>query len=570
MIKFGRLLSILSILSVVILLVVSLSMGLQAFGSQTTQITPVSLTPQEQLGKYLFFDTNLSDPPGQSCATCHGQSVGYTGPNPAINATGAVYEGAVPGRFGNRKPPSAAYAGDSPILHLDGTKWVGGMFWDGRATGWVLGDPLAEQAQGPFLNPLEQNNSSEQAVINKVLASNYATLFQQVCTDPTTYYECISRAIAAYERSAEVNSFTSKYDYWLTGKVDLTDQEQWGMALFNGKANCANCHVAPLFTDFTYDNLGVPRNPLNPFYNEPTWNPQGVNWTDLGLGGFLKAGGYDPTVYEAEWGKQKVPTLRNVALAPTSDFIKAYSHNGYFKSLEEIVHFYNTRDVTGAGWPAPEVADNVNTTEMGNLKLNAGEELAIVAFLKTLSDGYPPVQVTNTATLAIDADGNGVPSPGDALKYTCVINNTGNAAATGVIFNDNPDANPTLVTGSVTKTQGSVLKGNSSGDKWVEVSLGTIAAGGTATVTFEVTINDPVREPYISNQAVVTGTNFSNVKSDDPNTSQPNDPTIINIKTSPPVPGPGISQWGIVAMILLIGSAMVWVIRRRQIRGETH
>ena len=67
--------------------------------------------------------------------------------------SGAVYEGAVPGRFGNRKPPASAYAGDSPILHYDGTKWVGGMFWDGRATGWTLGDPLAEQALGPFLNP---------------------------------------------------------------------------------------------------------------------------------------------------------------------------------------------------------------------------------------------------------------------------------------------------------------------------------------------------------------------------------------------------------------------------------
>jgi cytochrome c peroxidase len=110
------------------------------------------------LGKHLFFDTNLSDPPGQSCAVCHAPGVGWTGPDQAINAAGAVYEGAVPGRFGNRKPPASAYAGDSPILYYDGTKWVGGMFWDGRATGWTLGDPLAEQAQGPFLNPLEQNN----------------------------------------------------------------------------------------------------------------------------------------------------------------------------------------------------------------------------------------------------------------------------------------------------------------------------------------------------------------------------------------------------------------------------
>src|ERR1017187_5590869 len=123
-----------------------------------------NLTQNEQLGKELFFDTNLSTPPGQACAACHGPEVGYTGLDANINAGGAVYEGAMPGRFGNHKPPSAAYAGDSPILHwrrdkpgghTGGTTWVGGMFWDGRATGWTLGDPLAEQAQGPFLNPLE-------------------------------------------------------------------------------------------------------------------------------------------------------------------------------------------------------------------------------------------------------------------------------------------------------------------------------------------------------------------------------------------------------------------------------
>ena len=354
----------------------------------SAQVT--DLTRQEQLGKKLLFDTNLSAPPGQACADCHGPQVGYTGADQAINAGGAVYEGAMSGSFGNSKPPSAAYAGASPILYGDGTKWVGGMFWDGRATGWTLGDPLAEQAQGPFLNPLEQNNASAQVVIDKVLASSYKDLFQQVCTDKKAYYECIGRSIAAYERSDEVNPFTSKYDYSLKGQAKLTGQEQKGLELFNGKANCANCHAAPLFTDFTYDNLGVPRNPLNPFYNEPVPNPDGANWVDTGLGGFLKAAGYPEAVYTAEWGKQKVPTLRNVDLRSFKHFVKAYAHNGYFKSLEEIVHFYNTRDVPGAGWPKPEVASNINTTEIGNLGLTKGEELAIVAFLETLSDGYIP------------------------------------------------------------------------------------------------------------------------------------------------------------------------------------
>ena len=349
-----------------------------------------ALTSQEQLGKNLFFDTNLSDPPGQSCAVCHGPAVGWTGPDQTINKTGAVYAGAVAGRFGNRKPPAAAYAGDSPILYFDSVAWVGGMFWDGRATGWTLGDPLAEQAQGPFLNPLEQNNASAQVVIDKVLASSYKDLFLEVCTDPATYYEGIGRAIAAYERSSEVSQFTSKYDYWLKGQAKLTGQEQRGLELFNGRAKCANCHAAPLFTDFTYDNLGIPKNPENPFYDEPEWNPAGADWVDTGLGGFLKAAGYPQTVWGPAWGTQKVPTLRNVDLRPSKMFVKAYGHNGYFKSLEEIVHFYNTRDVAGAGWPASEVTVNINTTEMGDLGLSKGEELAIVAFLGTLSDGYVP------------------------------------------------------------------------------------------------------------------------------------------------------------------------------------
>lgn len=352
--------------------------------------TQSRLTPQERLGKAIFFDKNLSEPRGQACASCHAPNVGFTGPDEKINKGGAVYEGAVAGRFGNRKPPAAAYAGDSPIMHFDGEKWIGGMFWDGRAMGQTLGDPLAEQAQGPFLNPLEQNMASPQAVIDKVLASNYRNLFRQVCTDTAIYYECVGRSIAAYERSREVSQFTSKYDYWLKGQVKLTSKEKRGMELFNSKAQCANCHPAPLFTDFTYDNLGIPRNPANPFYNEPDWNPEGPSWVDLGLGGFFKAFGYDESVYAAEIGKHKVPTLRNVALSPYKGFVKAYTHNGYFKSLEELVHFYNTRDLPHANWPAPEVAANVNRTETGNLGLNRSEEQAIVAFLKTLSDGYNP------------------------------------------------------------------------------------------------------------------------------------------------------------------------------------
>ena len=136
-----------------------------------------SLSPIEALGKNLFFDKNLSTPAGMACAACHASQVGWTGPDAIINLGGAVYEGAVPGRFGNRKPPSSAYGGNSPILSLDATTnaWTGGMFWDGRATGLTLGDPLAEQAIGPFLNPLEQNNATAGVVVNKVEQSGTRT-----------------------------------------------------------------------------------------------------------------------------------------------------------------------------------------------------------------------------------------------------------------------------------------------------------------------------------------------------------------------------------------------------------
>jgi cytochrome c peroxidase len=205
-------------------------------------------------------------------------------------------------------------------------------------------------------------------------------------------YERVARSVAAYERSAEVSSFSSKYDAYLAKKVKLSRKEAFGLKLFEGKGKCADCHPnksqgkkPPLFTDFTYDNLGIPRNPQNPFYSmPPEWNPDGENWVDPGLGGFLQS--TDQDLEGHELGKHKVPTLRNVGKRPNKSFVKAYGHNGYFKSLEEIVHFYNTRDVKD--WPDPEVPVNVNTTELGNLGLTPEEEAAIVAFLNTLSDGY--------------------------------------------------------------------------------------------------------------------------------------------------------------------------------------
>lgn len=281
-----------------------------------------ALTDQEQLGKNIFFDEKLSFNKNQPCAACHAPESGWTGPDPDINSHGAVYEGSIAVRFGNRKPPSSAYATQSPILHLSkqgGGMLIGGNFWDGRATGEKLGNPAADQAQGPFLNPLEQALPDSACVVYRVCTASYPVSFEAVwgtvacvidwpadietvCATEgatvglsdadraksNTAYDNIALSIAAYEASPEVNAFTSKYDYYLAGMVNLTKQEKNGLALFNGKGKCARCHVnkgkMPLLTDYTYDNLGVPKNPENPFYTQPAeFNPLGAAWIDFGL-----------------------------------------------------------------------------------------------------------------------------------------------------------------------------------------------------------------------------------------------------------------------------------------------
>ena len=390
------------------------------FGASTAILAQNNtLTLMEELGKEIFFD-KISSPDKMACADCHSPKVGFTGPKAGINLHGAAYRGAVAQRFGNRKPPSAAYATQSPVFYFDDTDgiFIGGNFWDGRATGETLGSPAAEQAQGPFLNPLEHNNASKADVLEQIANSKYAWMWEdedvwgepisiETDADINTNYDRLGLTIAAYEASYEVNQFSSKYDYYLLGDVDLTGQEEWGLELFNApdKGNCAACHPTelgsngelPLFTDYSFDNLGAPKNPENPFYdmdevyiNGVPINPLGDDWIDYGLGGFLEFHSNPDwqAMAEENMGKFKVPTLRNVDKRTGNGFPKAYLHNGVFKSLKDVVHFYNTRDDGFTMWPDPEVAENINTDEMGNLGLTDEEEDAIVAFMTTLSDGY--------------------------------------------------------------------------------------------------------------------------------------------------------------------------------------
>jgi cytochrome c peroxidase len=390
-------------------------------------VTAQGPTPVEQLGEFLYFDENLSEPDGQACASCHEPAFGFVDPDKGL----PVSEGVIPGLFGGRNSPASAYAMYAPTFHFDATEglWIGGQFWDGRATGYVLGDPLADQALGPFLNPVEMANPDKATVIRDAMGGPYGDLFIQECGDVdlaieaevNAAYDCIALSIAAFERTALFGQFSSKYDYYLmtcinaggdkdacangVGDVALTvgpnifTKKEWaGMQLFMGEndnngvldpgegAMCSACHVAdwtedpgnvivpawapagwvpPVFTDFTFDNLGVPKSEHRLLVDAPV---------DLGLGPVVG----DP----AENGKFKVMTLRNIhQTAP-------YAHNGFFKKLEDITHFYNTRDV--AAWPAPEVPETINTDELGNLGLSAKDEANLVKFMKTLSDGWTP------------------------------------------------------------------------------------------------------------------------------------------------------------------------------------
>ncbi len=298
-----------------------------------------TLTPRQQLGKLMYFDRNLSTPAGEACADCHHPSAGFADPRRAY----PVSQGVIPTRFGNRNAPTSAYATYTPPFHYDASlgKYVGGTFWDGRA------DNLTEQAKGPFRNPLEMANPDGAAVVASVQASAYATQFTDLFgptafDNPDRAFDNIAAAIADYESTNEVNQFSSKYDAYINGRVSLTATEQRGLAIFTGRGSCSTCHTAtagpysaqPLFTNYSYENLGIPKNPANPFYTLPAeFNPAGYAWIDSGLGKVIHS--------TTELGKMKVPTLRNIAVTAP------YMHNGIFSTLSEVLAFYNSLSMGG-------------------------------------------------------------------------------------------------------------------------------------------------------------------------------------------------------------------------------
>ncbi|MCP5398047.1 MAG: PEPxxWA-CTERM sorting domain-containing protein [Sphingomonas sp.] len=369
-----------------------------------------TLTQEQALGKALFFDKSLSATGQQACGSCHSASTGFTDPDKSHPTS----KGDNPLLFGNRNTPTAMYQAYSPEFGYDATEglWVGGQFLDGRAA------TLEIQAMAPFLNPVEMGNASKAVVIaklqNGINASAFTAVYgADIFNNVDNAYDKVAQAIASYERSYELSPFTSKFDYYLKGEVKLTQSEQRGLALFNDpmKGNCAACHISdplddgtpPLFTDFTYDNIGIPKNYGSDFLTlDDEFNPDGTSFIDYGLGGVLD----DEDLY----GAFKVSTLRNIAITG------AYGHNGWFDTLDQIVDFYATRDVkpqcTSSNissteamllgcWPKAEFPDQMNVDELGNLPLNKWEKQYIVSFLGTLTDGYSFAAVPEPQTWAL-------------------------------------------------------------------------------------------------------------------------------------------------------------------------
>ncbi|WP_042267197.1 cytochrome-c peroxidase [Paraburkholderia heleia] len=387
------------------------------------------------LGKQLFNDPSFSASGKQSCATCHSAEHAYGPPNDLSVQIGGPHMD----QMGYRPPPSLTYLyrqapfsigpdqGDvDTAVNLNnvaaaaqGTQRAnkiagaapaapamvpqGGLFWDGRA------DSLQRQALGPMLNPVEMANGSVDEVSAKLEKSRYAQTLKQLF-GPNLFNNhelAVSEAMFAIGRyefeDKSFHEFTSKYDYWLEGKVRLSRAELRGLRLFNdpAKANCAGCHLSqptrdglpPLFTDTQYEALGVPRNPTLPSNKDP-------KFYDLGVCGPFRSDLVQQTQYCAMF---LTPTLRNAATR------HVFFHNGVYHDLKQVMDFYNLRntnpdriypkDASGKvqkynDIPAKyqgnvDVADAPFDRQYGDKPAMTDQDIQdIIAFMGTLNDGY--------------------------------------------------------------------------------------------------------------------------------------------------------------------------------------
>ena len=376
--------------------------GVGTSASGPAAVGGAALSATAALGELIFHDVSLSASGRQACSTCHAAENGHAG----ANSLPAQLGGADLDLQGARAVPGIRYLASNLAFRIaaDGTP-TGGFFWDGRAVS------LADQARGPLLNPVEMANASVADVVARLSRAAYAEQFKTVFGSdifnrPDDALARLALALQQYQlEDADFRPFSSKYDAFLRGRAALTATEQRGLALFNApaKGNCAACHPSaraadgslPLFTDFSYDNLGVPRNGALAQNADPAY-------FDLGL--CARPAG-DLARRTDLCGAFKVPSLRNVALR------KAYFHNGRFPSLKEALTFYVQRDTSPEKWYPlradgtldlfndlpPAWRGNVNRSEVpynrqrGDAPALSDAEIdELIAFLATLSDGFTP------------------------------------------------------------------------------------------------------------------------------------------------------------------------------------
>lgn len=395
------------------------------------------LSAMAQLGRAVFFDTSLSASGKLSCASCHDPARAYGPPSDLP----AVYGGPDLSRQGVRAVPSLMYLERQPNFSIGpdneenetvsltqlaaaGQKAPraqktatttnasavnlvpqGGLFWDGRA------DRLQQQALVPLLSRFEMDGGSVRRVAAKLAASPYAGQMRMlfgdgIFDDPAMAVSEAMFAVARYQiEDIAFHPFTSKFDFWLEGKARMSPEEMRGYLLFNdpARADCGGCHLdkptpdgqPPLFTDFQYEALGVPRNPALLTNRDP-------KYFDLGICGPYRSDFKTETQY---CGMFLTPTLRNTATR------RVFFHNGVYHSLKQVLDFYDFRDVDPARiYPRGpdgkvetfndipkrfranvDVVDPPFNRHRGEAPaMTAADRRDIIAFLKTLTDGYKP------------------------------------------------------------------------------------------------------------------------------------------------------------------------------------
>ncbi len=360
---------------------------------------PPAGSARASLGRAIFFDTNLSEPPGTSCASCHDPARGFAGNN---GSRLGVALGSRPDHFAKRNTPSVLYLRFVRKFHLHWEEDAplvdayGGFFWDGRT------DSLVDLAKQPLLNPDEMNGGSARRLAGVMASSAYAADFRRefgsALDDPDAALGALGQAVDAFLSSPEMSPFSSKYDDYVRGTVQLTALEARGLKLFkdSAKGGCSACHKlndrstdpsASLFTDYGFDAVGVPRNRALPAARDP-------NYFDLGL--CERAGAEYEAKTEEFCGRFRTPSLRNVAVR------RRFMHNGVFSTLRDVVAFYATRSTNPGRWYKSKIVfddlpekyrQNVNVDKapynrhQGEVPpLDESEIDAIVAFLGTLTD----------------------------------------------------------------------------------------------------------------------------------------------------------------------------------------